>query len=362
MASMLQLKRKLSFCFACRSNFQRHTTMTSAHPQTPDQVHQQHQNEHENPWESAANDRLWETSHTPSGDSTTALLNGDTNYNNANTSHNMNMNININTVTSGNNSDPSSRGFSSAVFQACHVVDMIGGASLALYAGIVELSQDRLPSIFVITLSTLILVRGILAKITKCGVSVSATISFALLLLYLSLALCLWGLSLSESTGTCLVFPLQWCHTLSSLKLAGLLVILAVFEGIRYVWIRRWMYEEATTIRDVLNQSEVSERQRRRSPWWWSSQGGTQEGPLLTLSSRSARPHWSTNDASGYHMDHGMGTPVRGTSWWPFGRRQSNDVRDDASVEYASLNEDWASRSEEDPFWWTQDDGGNRIS
>jgi hypothetical protein len=34
------------------------------------------------------------------------------------------------------------------------------------------------------------------------------------------------------------------------------------------------------------------------------------------------------------------------------------NVRNDGSVDYASLNEDWASRSEEDPHWWTQGGGG----
>lgn len=306
-------------------------------------------NQHENPWESAANDRLWEQAQqtTPSAESTTALLNGDSNF-----------------FSSTTAATPTTRGISSVIFQACHVVDMVGGISLSLYTGVVELPQDRVPAICVMVVSILILLRGILAKITRCGVTVSATMSFALSLLFMVLALCLWGLSFSESTTTCLVFPLHWCHALSPLKLAGLLLFLGMVEGIRYVWIRTWMLEEATTIRDVLNQSEITERHRRRqSPWWWGSRDDRQER-LLTMS--NARPHWSSGDATGYHMDHGMGTPERTTaassSWWPFRRRQDHDLRDDASVEYASLNEDWASRSQEDPFWWTREEGTRSSS
>jgi hypothetical protein len=298
--------------------------------------------DHENPWESAANDRLWEQAqqlHTPSAESTTALLNGDSNH---------------------YGSSSSTRGISSLVFQVCHVGDMVVGISLALYTGLVELPNDRIPSIFVLALSLIVVLRGILAKITKCGVTVSATVSFALSLLCLILALCLWGLSLSEATHTCLVFPLHWCQVVSPLQSAGVLLIVGIIEGIRYIWIRTWMHEEATTIRDVLNQSEITEQRRRQSPWWWGSRDGHHER-LLPLS--SAGPHWSSGDGNGYHMDHGVGTPERtntsSSSWWPFRRRRDSDVnlRDDASVEYASLNEDWASRSQEDPFWWTREEG-----
>ena len=306
---------------------------------------------HANPWESAANDRLWEQAqhNTPSAESTTALLNGDSNR------------FSSPSGTTATHHHTPTRGFSSVIFQACHVWDMVGGISVAMYTGIVELPHDRVPAIFVMVVSLLILLRGILAKITRCGVTVSATLSFVLSLLFLVLALCLWGLSLSESTSTCLVFPLQWCHAISPIKLAGIVLILGMVEGIRYVWIRTWMHEEATTIRDVLNESEITERRRRQSPWWWGSRDERQER-LLTMS--DARPHWSSGDATGYHMDHGVGTPERSarttsssSSWWPFRRRQERDLRDDASVEYASLNEDWASRSQEDPFWWTREEG-----
>lgn len=302
-------------------------------------------NGYENPWESAANDQLWEQAaaiSNPMETSTTALLNGESNA----------------------PSSATTIGFK--CFQACHVLDMIWGSTLALYAGLVLLKEDRIPSILLITLACLVIVRGVLAKITRCGVAISATISFGLTCLYLLLALLTYGVAVSGGQD-CTFIP-EWCQSLSLTKLALLFLLCGLFELARYLWIRQWMFEESTQVRDDLNASEVSYRQRQRQPWWWQSpsqqRGNIATEPLLNDGGRS--PHWSSSDNNrGYHMDHGMGTPMSHSSvrnWWPFGRRQSTEEngRDDASVEYASLNEDWQSRSQEDPFWWTQEDGGGR--
>jgi hypothetical protein len=54
-------------------------------------------------------------------------------------------------------------------------------------------------------------------------------------------------------------------------------------------------------------------------------------------------------------MDDGVTSPRR--SWWPFSsaRPSNTSARDDGSVDYASLNEDWASRSQDDPLWWIEE-------
>jgi hypothetical protein len=58
-------------------------------------------------------------------------------------------------------------------------------------------------------------------------------------------------------------------------------------------------------------------------------------------------------------MDDGVTSPRR--SWWPFSsaRPSNTSARDDGSVDYVSLNEDWASRSQDDPLWWTKDNTNN---
>jgi hypothetical protein len=37
------------------------------------------------------------------------------------------------------------------------------------------------------------------------------------------------------------------------------------------------------------------------------------------------------------------------------------DIRDDGSVGFASVQEEWASRSEDDPHWWSKEDEKDRI-
>ena len=350
-------------------------------PSTPPHGHA-----YENPWERAANDRLWDasaaaaagttsTTATPGDVSTTALLNGDSNHHR----HHQQQ-----------QQQQTERSCSFQCFQACHVIDLVGGSAMVLYDVTQEWKVDRTPAIVVLTLAVLWIVRGALAKTTRCGVSVSATVSFALCLLYASLALCLWGMGLvEEDHSSCLLFPPSWCQRyMSQSQFALVLLAASVYEGIRYLWIRQWVWEESTRLRDDVtvnssNEHEASAsasastiRRRLSIPWWWNPTSSRRlynhnntdsyNEPLLHS---SGAPHWSNTGSRGYHMDAGVGSPVRQgrTTWWPSfflggggeHRRSSQDdpTRDDASVEYASLNEDWASRSQEDPFWWTREEG-----
>lgn len=96
---------------------------------------------------------------------------------------------------------------------------------------------------------------------------------------------------------------------------------------------------------------------RSNSPWWLqrSPRRSNVDEPLL-----NGQPAWTSNNYSrDYSINEGISRSS--SSWWPFGRSSNNNNnttqgRDDGSVEYASLNEDWASRSEADPFWWTNED------
>jgi hypothetical protein len=52
-----------------------------------------------------------------------------------------------------------------------------------------------------------------------------------------------------------------------------------------------------------------------------------------------------------------------GSRWWKFwGRRASGEdaassnPRDDDSANFASVQEEWASRTEEDPYWWSREE------
>lgn len=127
----------------------------------------------------------------------------------------------------------------------------------------------------------------------------------------------------------------------------------AVFEIVQYFVLRHYYYQEELA---DLNTSRYSSR--FSSPWWWNGNHNPNvtddlEEPLMNS---NGQPSWTSN-SNAYQRQHGAASS---SSWWPFSRRR-NDIdhggaRDDGSVDYASLNEDWASRSEADPHWWSRED------
>jgi hypothetical protein len=82
-----------------------------------------------------------------------------------------------------------------------------------------------------------------------------------------------------------------------------------------------------------------------------------------SLLGNNGQPGWSSSGNQSYLVDDGVAEHASsrggflGTWFGRGGRSSSNDnPRDDGSVDYASLNEEWASRSEEDPYWWTREE------
>jgi len=136
------------------------------------------------------------------------------------------------------------------------------------------------------------------------------------------------------------------------------LLFLAVLEVTLFCFLRHCHYSELEDIHDAENLSRYTTRPNR-SPWWWSrNNGGARsisenlEEPLLF-----GQPSW-TNTSNAYQVEDGVNTSS--SSWWPFSRGgNSQNAREDGSVDYASLNEDWASRSEADPYWWSRNDDEN---
>ena len=101
-------------------------------------------------------------------------------------------------------------------------------------------------------------------------------------------------------------------------------------------------------------------------PWWWRhskrrihDNDDDLGDPLLSPS----LPHWaSEHQNQSYVMHHGMTTPEQDESFWSRLRRMgppqssSTTPRDDGSVDFASVQEEWASRSEQDPLWWSREE------
>jgi hypothetical protein len=94
----------------------------------------------------------------------------------------------------------------------------------------------------------------------------------------------------------------------------------------------------------------------QRRPWWWNSKDHNTNlsESLLEGGSGGDPHHWTSPGAQGYHISDGVAGGGSSIFRWPWSSPMN--ARDDASVDYASLNEDWASRSQDDPLWWTKDD------
>jgi len=122
---------------------------------------------------------------------------------------------------------------------------------------------------------------------------------------------------------------------------------------------------------EAMADARSRERAERRirlpdRPWWWSHRsfsrgrgrgrnGNDELDPddpltdsLLPISADRRGESTSNND-----------TATR--SWTLFGRRRHNNDydREEASVDFASVQEEWASRTEEDPYWWSREEDDN---
>ncbi|CAJ1954850.1 unnamed protein product [Cylindrotheca closterium] len=142
-------------------------------------------------------------------------------------------------------------------------------------------------------------------------------------------------------------------------------LVFAAMEVLLFCFLRHCYASELEDIQDAENLSRYTSRAAGRSPWWWSGGGGRNhrrrdnsdnlEEPLLF-----GQPSWTNRTSNNYQVRDGVNASSSSSSWWPFSRGVSGqNARDDGSVDYASLNEDWASRSEADPTWWSRDDDGH---
>ena len=127
-------------------------------------------------------------------------------------------------------------------------------------------------------------------------------------------------------------------------------------RSISLVSYRNYLLDEDELSLQLLPQSS----RRNRKPWWWSARRGAESHPE-ELVDPLLGPTWATANNRSYQMDHGLDSGSIPSIWSRiFGgtrARNNSSARDDGSVDFASVQEDWASRTEEDPLWWTRDEG-----
>jgi hypothetical protein len=229
-----------------------------------------------------------------------------------------------------------------------------------------------------ILLAVLIAWRGLLLSCLfptkRCSKSCSTHLTLVLGGTYAVLALSGWiVISGNDVVPWCWSLG-QWC-TGSRKVVPSCLMCLAIVEALRFCFAVGQLSQfdqdhpqsSSPQQRSQPLEDEGSFSTSRRSrPWWWNRHGS--RTPLNadsdiheSLLENNGQPGWSSSGNQSYLMDDGVSpSNNRGLFGGWFGRvASSSNPRDYGSVDYESLNEEWASRSEEDPYWWTREENNN---
>jgi hypothetical protein len=137
------------------------------------------------------------------------------------------------------------------------------------------------------------------------------------------------------------------------------LAVLSVLEAFKWrmyiIYHRSIIFLEEEDERDAERDTIRREAATGR-PWWWSRTPQRRRPNTVTFDNSLADPLLDRGDLSTFEDTPARSRRRRGFSLWPFGKRRNGDARDDGSVDFASAQEEWASRAEEDPFWWSREE------
>ena len=74
-------------------------------------------------------------------------------------------------------------------------------------------------------------------------------------------------------------------------------------------------------------------------------------------------PHaWTNTEADKSYIIRDYGIPSSWSTWLFSKKSHSNNPRDDGSVDFSSVQEDWASKSQEDPYWWCSESSAEQTA
>lgn len=273
--------------------------------------------------------------------------------------------------------DPESCSFQSLYkgLQVWHGVDSIVSILMIVYASLQKPHVSAVPFLVVLLMGVMVALRSVCGTLALCRTSFAY--QFQRLGLRISagtspILACTWFVLMFIN----LVVPghvrrylhqhkllwkvLQQWESSHRGALTWILLGIAVLECVRWQLVMKLKHQL-----DVLELQEEARERRRANrqisspsrPWWWNrhSQRSSQMDPDDPLRD-SLLPVAADRTGEEYDSDR----------WTFFGRRKkkrsnnrsggSQNVRDDASVDFASVQEEWASRAEEDPYWWSRDD------
>lgn len=180
-----------------------------------------------------------------------------------------------------------------------------------------------------------------------CGCLAAYTALLVAVLLGISAPLAAYGQHQGSLLYRALV-PEQW----PPYALPLVLLAYAVGEYGQYNSLQLFRRRRRRRARRLLGLEETESPAPASSrPWWWSR------------SSLSASRTAAHNDVSFLTSDTTTDW-ADDAAWFAFLRRRrqhrrangnDDDLRDDGSVDFASVQEEWATRASEDPHWWSRD-------
>lgn len=254
-----------------------------------------------------------------------------------------------------------------------HGIDIIVGFSILLYGSLLSshnTSVETLTIVVVIGVGILVTVRalsGTLALRTestcqRVGLTLSSGTSPVLASTWFVL-MCIQLIAPGHVQNYMQHHKLLWTslqHWEVGHKGTVTLLFLGAFflECVRWYLVQSlsWKLDSLEAQEDARERATAERRNRMPArPWWWRrhSQNNANLDPNDPLTD-SLLPITADQQEGGETNNH--------PSWSFFGRRNHNSTREDASVSFASVQDEWASRSEEDPYWWSREANANTAA
>jgi hypothetical protein len=195
-----------------------------------------------------------------------------------------------------------------------------------------------------------------------CGSSITAYLSAVLSISYLVLS-AMVDLNVVSCGSEC-ASALRLLPDVAKIHLGIAVLGMAVFHAVQSRAAFGYRYQLQLLIHEVSAASATSRRRRRRAtrrPWWWQSSSGNITRGTTDSEGRDGcdnGPDRGENEDGWFGWVRRQGrkpNPSSTTSRLSF-FRSTHNFRDDGSVDFASVQEDWMNRSMEDPHWWSRDE------
>ncbi|CAB9510234.1 expressed unknown protein [Seminavis robusta] len=266
--------------------------------------------------------------------------------------------------------DPDSCGFMTLYqgMQVWHFIDIVLGVVILIYGSIMAQSVSTVAVVLIIGSGIVLTIRGLCGTLSlgtedichRCGLSFSAGAS--------PIMACTWFVLMFIN----LILPglvrkyLQEHHMLwkflqnweNSHKLTVTLLLFGVFLLECARWQLVLNLQRKVHSLEAMEDSRANARAARRNrmtdrPWWCSSINNSPTDPndpltdaLLPVTAERSKPQ--QQQSTGWYF---LGRPKRTQQ-----HHVSPNVRQDGSGDFASIQDDWVGRTNEDPFWWSRED------